>query len=104
MKFEGPQLLSPIAQGYLTSSRALCFYHRSPGSTIAKSLSRCVFTPRVVFIPRVLWLSLIGLILCNDGKCSTLGLPVSLSQPAIEIPRVTPSQGSARHCCPFPTS
>lgn len=98
MKFEGPQLTCPIAKGSLTSSWALCFYHRSPGSTLAKSLSRCVFTPTVVSIPRALRLFLIGLILCKDGKRSTLGLPMSLSQPAIEPSRDPSSQCSARHC------
>lgn len=98
MKFEGPQLTCPIAKGSLTSSRALCFYHRSPGSTLAKSLSGCVFTPTVVSIPRALRLFLIGLILCKGGKRSTLGLPVSLSQPAIEPSRDPSSQCSARHC------
>lgn len=98
MKFEGPQLTCPIAKGSLTSSRALCFYHRSPGSTLAKSLSRCVFTPTVVSIPRALRLFLIGLILCKGGKRSTLGLPMSLSQPAIEPSRDPSSQCSARHC------
>lgn len=102
MKSEGPQPGSPIAPGYPTSSWALCFCHRSPGSTLAKSLSGCVFTPRVVSIPRVLWLFLIGLILCNGGKCSTLGLPMSLSRPALELSRVTASQGSAGHCWPSP--
>lgn len=97
MKFEGPQLTCPIAKGSLTSSRALCFYHRSPGSTLAKSLSGCVFTPTVVSIPRALRLFLIGLILCKGGKRSTLGLPVSLSQPAIEPSRDPSSQCSARH-------
>lgn len=98
MKFEGPQLTCPFAKGSLTSSRALCFYHRSPGSTLAKSLSGCVCTPMVVSIPRALRLFLIGLILCKGGKRSTLGLPVSLSQPAIEPSRDPSSQCSARHC------
>lgn len=103
MKSEGPQPTYPTAKGSLTSSRALCFYHRSPGSTLAKSLSGCVFTPTVVSIPRALRLFLIGLILCKGGKRSTLGLPVSLSQPAIEPPGIhLPSAPPGTVCWPFP--
>lgn len=78
MKSEGPRLTCPhLLKGLrLPAGPCVCFYHRSPGSTLAKSLSGCVFTPTVVSIPRALRLFLIGLILCKGGKHSTLGLPV----------------------------
>lgn len=63
MKSEGPQLVSLAAQGYLTSSWACVSAIGAQGPPLAKSLSGCVFTPRVVSIPCVLRLFLIGLIL-----------------------------------------
>lgn len=39
-----------------------------------RSLSRCLSVPRLCPFPCVLWLLLIGLVLCNDGKRSVLGL------------------------------
>lgn len=55
--------------------------------------------------PRVLWLLLIGLVLCNDGKRSTLGLPrvPPTLHLAGELSRAISSQASARHPCPAPT-
>jgi hypothetical protein len=93
----------PHAQGHLSLPTWPCVSgHWRPGSTLAKSSSGCLFTPRVVSIPCVLWLFLIGLISYNSGKRSPHGLLTSLSKLAPELSRATSSQGSARFHCPSP--